>query len=334
MRIYTMLKVSPLLRAIVFLISCFSVSILVTSCETKKNDTPAAQQKSNTTMQKQYPQFDGKRSFELLLAQTNFGPRNPGSSGHAKCLIFLESELRKYTPNVTLQRFSQKGYNETLSLTNVFAQFNPGAAKRILLLAHWDSRPRAEEDSDPAARNRPIIGANDGASGVAVLLEMARLFKENPPPIGVDILLTDGEDYGDSRKDGNTDLYFLGARHFARTKAPDYLPQFGILLDMVGDRDLQIPLEQNSMQFAPQVMELVWNAAEEVRSTQFIRIPGEAISDDHLPLNEVGIPTIDIIDFQYPYWHTQQDTPDKCSSESLEAVGKVLALVIYTKVQP
>ncbi len=283
-------------------------------------------------MPKQVPMFDGKRSYDMLVAQTNFGPRNPGSAGHTKCLNFLETELKKYTANVTLQRFSQKGYNETLSLTNVFAQFNSGASKRVLLTAHWDSRPRGEEDADIASRNKPIIGANDGASGVAVLLELARLFKTSPPPIGVDILLTDGEDYGDARKDGNTDLYFLGARHFAKTKAADYLPQFGILLDMVGDRDLQIPLELNSMDFAPQVVDLIWSTAEEVRSTQFIRIPGERISDDHLPLNEAGIPTVDIIDFQYPHWHTHQDTPDKCSGESLEAVGKVLAAVIYTKV--
>ncbi len=282
-------------------------------------------------MQKQFPAFDGKRSYEYLLAQTNFGPRNPNSEGHKKCLLYLESELKQSAETVILQRFSQKGYNEILRLTNVFAQFNINAPKRILLLAHWDTRPRGEEDPIPEKRNQPIIGANDGASGVAVLLELARILKSNPPPIGVDILLTDGEDYGDSRNDGNTDLYFLGARHFAKTKRPDYNPQFGILLDMVGDRDLRLPLEQNSMRFAPQLMDLIWTTAEENQVTSFIRVPGEAISDDHLSLNDAGIPTIDIIDFQYPHWHTQQDTPDKCSAQSLEAVGKVLSALIYTK---
>jgi hypothetical protein len=282
-------------------------------------------------MQKQAPAFDGNRSFSFLKAQTDFGPRNPNSSAHRQCLLYLESELRKSAETVILQRFNHAGYGENLSLANVFAQFNRTATRRILLVAHWDTRPRAEEDADPSKRDLPIIGANDGASGVAVLLELARVMKENPPPIGVDILLTDGEDYGDSRKDGNTDLYFLGARHFAKTKDPLYNPQYGILLDMVGDRDLQLPMEQNSMRFAPQLMDIVWSAAEEVRATQFIRVPGEAISDDHLPLNEAGIPTIDIIDFQYPHWHTHQDTPDKCSPQSLEAVGSVLSTVIYTK---
>ena len=282
-------------------------------------------------MPKQYPLFDGKRSFDHLIAQTKFGPRNPGSDGHSKCLLYLESELKKNADKVTLQRFNQNGYNETLHLTNVFAQFNLNASQRILLTAHWDTRPRGEEDPIPEMRNKPIIGANDGASGVAVLLELARIFKNSPPPIGVDILLSDGEDYGDSRKDGNTDLYFLGARHFAKTKPADYNPQFGILLDMIGDRDLQIPLEQNSMKFAPQLMDLIWNTAEEVQVTQFVRIPGESISDDHFALNDAGIPTIDIIDFQYPHWHTHQDTADKCSSESLEAVGKVLSALIYSK---
>lgn len=310
-----------------------TVSILallfISSCTQQQERSAQPQQQH--TMQKLAPRFDGNRAFSYLKAQTDFGPRNPNSAAHRQCLLFLESELRKSAEKVELQRFNHAGYGENLSLANVFAQFNRTASRRVLLVAHWDSRPRAEEDADPAKRDLPIIGANDGASGVAVLLEFARMMKENPPPIGVDILLTDGEDYGDSRKDGNTDLYFLGARHFARTKDPMYNPQYGILLDMVGDRDLQLPLEQNSMRFAPQLMDIVWSAAEEAGATQFIRIPGEAVSDDHLPLNEVGIPTIDIIDFQYPHWHTHQDTPDKCSPESLEAVGSVLSLVIYSK---
>ncbi len=284
-------------------------------------------------MIKQFPVFSGKSAYDYLLKQTNFGPRNPNSAGHKLCLQFLESELKQYADKVILQTFTQQGYNETLHLTNVFAQFKPELQQRILLLAHWDTRPRAEEDADPKKRNLPIIGANDGASGVAVLLELARLFKNNPPPIGIDILLTDGEDYGDSQKDGNTDLYFLGAKHFAKTKSTAYTPEYGILLDMIGDRDLQLPLEQNSLRFAPRLMDIIWTTAEELAVTNFIRVPGESISDDHLPLNEVGIPTIDIIDFQYPHWHTHQDTPDKCSSESLEAVGKVLSAVIYTKLK-
>jgi Zn-dependent M28 family amino/carboxypeptidase len=304
--------------------------VLLSACGQQQSNRPAEEQ-PRQTMEKKAPIFDGSQAYRFLKAQTDFGPRNPNSSGHKQCLLFLENELKKYAESVSLQRFNHKGYGETLSLANVFARFNTSASRRILLLAHWDTRPRAEEDADPALRDKPIIGANDGASGVAVLLELARIMKDNPPPIGVDILLTDGEDYGDSRKDGNNDLYFLGARHFARTKAPEYTPEYGILLDMIGDRDLQIPLEQNSMRFAPQLMDIVWSAAEEIRVTQFIRVPGESISDDHLPLNEVGIPTIDLIDFQYPHWHTHQDTPDKCSPESLEAVGSVLSAVIYTK---
>ncbi len=324
--------ISRLLRYTVTVWLIGLIILLLSSCEQRKTEQPAPQQtQTKPKMQKQFPAFDGKKAYDYLLAQTNFGPRNPNSTGHQKCLIYLESELKKFADNVTLQRFTQQGYNETLKLTNIFAQFKPEEKQRILLLAHWDTRPRAEMEEHPEKKNKPILGANDGASGVAILLELARMFKSNPPPIGVDILFTDGEDYGDSQKDGNTDLYFLGAKHFAKTKSPSYNPQFGILLDMVGDRDLQLPLEQNSIRFAPQLMDMIWSTAEEVQVTQFIRVPGEEISDDHISLNEVGIPTINIIDFQYPYWHTLQDTPDKCSAESLEAVGKVLSAVIYTK---
>jgi glutaminyl-peptide cyclotransferase len=317
--------------SIILLLSTFVT--LFSSCEQRQSEKPTTQQQSTTNMIKHFPVFSGKSAYDYLLKQTNFGPRNPNSTGHQQCLQFLENELKKSADKVTLQNFTHQGYNETLRLTNIFAQFKPELQQRILLLAHWDTRPRAEEDADPKKRNQPIIGANDGASGVAVLLELARLFKNNPLPIGVDILLTDGEDYGFSSQDGSTDLYFLGAKYFAKTKSAAYTPEYGILLDMIGDKDLQLPLEQNSIRFAPQLMDVIWTTAEEVAVTNFIRVPGESISDDHLALNDVGIPTIDIIDFQYPHWHTHQDTPDKCSSESLEAVGKVLSTVIYTKLK-
>jgi len=305
-----------------------AICIFIFSCNQKQSEKPAIE---NRKTLKHYPRFDGRSAFQYLTAQTQFGPRNPNSSGHQQCLNYLAAELKKFADSVVLQSFTEQGYNETLKLTNVFASFKPHEEKRILLLAHWDTRPRADMEVEQKNKNSPIVGANDGASGVAVLLELARVMKEHSPLVGVDILLTDGEDYGSSERDGNDNLYFLGVKYFARTKSLQYTPQFGILLDMVGDRDLQLPMEQNSMRYAPTVMELVWNAAEEIGATQFIHVPGEAISDDHLALNEAGIPTIDIIDFQYPYWHTHQDTADKCSPESLEAVGKVLSFLIYTK---
>jgi Zn-dependent M28 family amino/carboxypeptidase len=279
------------------------------------------------------PSFNGASAYSYLTAQTNFGPRNPSSAGHQQCLNYLTKELENFADTVWLQSFSQQGYNETLRLTNIIASFKPEASSRILLLAHWDTRPRAEQDPDAANRNTPIVGANDGASGVAVLLELARILKDNPPPIGIDILLTDGEDYGFADQDGNDDMYFLGARYFAKTKPAGYNPRFGILLDMIGDADLQIPMEQFSMKYAPQIVDQLWNVADEIGIPQFVRVPGEAVSDDHIPLNEAGIPTIDLIDFQYPHWHTTHDTPDKCSPQSLAAVGQVLTTFIFTKLQ-
>ncbi len=275
------------------------------------------------------PEFDSQKAFAYLRAQTDFGPRNPNSTGHQKCRDYLVGELSHYAENVTRQNFIHQGYGgEVLQLTNIFGSFNTTASDRILLLAHWDTRPRADEEKDPAKQNQPILGANDGASGVAVLLEIARLLKQVPLPIGVDILFVDGEDYGKSH---DLDSYFLGSRYFMKVKSENYRPRFAILLDMVGYKDLQIPMEQNSITFAPETVELIWSTAENLGVTQFVNVPGEEISDDHIPLNSGGLPTVDIIDFQYPFWHTMQDTPDKCSAESLEAIGKVLMHVIYAQ---
>ena len=180
------------------------------------------------------PEFDSQKAFSYLQAQTDFGPRNPNSIGHQKCLDYVAAELSRSAENVTKQEFTHRGYGgEILKLTKSSALSTPGSPTEYLLLAHWDTRPRADEEKDPAKQNRPILGANDGASGVAVLLEIARLLKQVPPPIGVDILFVDGEDYG---KSSDLDSYFLGSRYFMKVKSENYRPRFAILLDMVGYR--------------------------------------------------------------------------------------------------
>lgn len=278
------------------------------------------------------PKFSGKSAFGYLVAQTNFGPRIANSVGHQNCLDYLERELRENADTVVLQPFTHTGYDgTTLHFTNIIASFNLLAEKRIMLCAHWDSRPWADEDPNPKNRTKPIAGANDGASGVAVLLEIARHLKEHPPATGLDMVLFDGEDYG---KAHDLDNFLLGSKYYARNKPPPLIPEFGILVDMVGDAQLEIPKERNSMAYAPDIVRKVWSAALEVGSTAFIDAEGEALHDDHVPLNQAGIKTIDIIDFNYPdqsqrFWHTLEDTPDKCSAESLEEVGKVLLQVIY-----
>jgi glutaminyl-peptide cyclotransferase len=294
----------------------------------------SSQQTAQLVRPVQIPSFSGVKAFQLLVQQTKFGPRNPGSPGHATCLEFLNQEMQKYADAVRLQEFTEAGYdNERLRLTNIIASFKPQATERVLLCAHWDTRPRAENDENKSLRDKPILGANDGASGVAILLELASLLKQSPPNIGVDLALWDGEDYG---KEGDLDRYLLGSRFFATHKSSDYVPRFGILLDMVGDKYLDIPKEQHSVKYAPDVVDMVWQTAKDLGYPQFIDEPGELMTDDHLPLNEAGIKTIDLIDFDYPdptnrFWHSHDDVPENCSAESLEAVGTVITHVVYSQ---
>lgn len=279
------------------------------------------------------PEFDGGKSFSYLEKQVSFGPRNPMSAGHEECKNWLVSELEKYANRVVKQEFMHfdPRLNKNIRMTNIVASFNLNAERRIILCAHWDTRPRADKDL-PENAGKPILGANDGASGVAVLLEIARVMKAQLPEVGVDIVLFDGEDYG---PEGVLEEYFLGSKYFAKNLGK-YKPVFGILLDMVGDAQLNLPVESQSNYYARAIVDKVWSAAEELGYSQFERRVGYAVNDDHIALIEAGIPCIDIIDFEYPdksnkYWHTLQDTPDKCSPQSLKVVGQTVLQVIYNE---
>jgi hypothetical protein len=276
----------------------------------------------------QVPVFDGARAYDLLVKQYNFGPRVPDTPAHTACREFLVNELQAHADRVVEQSFEHynEGMKKTVRLTNIVASFGMAAGQRILLGAHWDSRPWADQDPDPSNHTQPVPGANDGASGVAVLLEIARVLKATPPPVGVDIVLFDGEDAG---LRGQNETYLAGSRYFARNKDVRYNPMMGILLDMVGDADLQLYKEGHSMRYASGVVDRVWSLAARLDVHEFVASEKHEVIDDHLPLLEAGIPMIDIIDFDYPYWHTVADTPDKCSAQSLEKVGRVVLAAVY-----
>ncbi len=273
------------------------------------------------------PEFDGEAAYRHLVAQCELGCRNPGSRGHEKARIYLTDQLSQCAPRVDSQRFSfvDQKLDSTFQLTNIIASFYPEERDRILLCAHWDTRPRADRDPDPANREKPILGANDGASGVAVLLELGKILKLSKPKCGVDIVLFDGEDYGE---EDDIDNYLLGSKHFARSIGTQTY-EYGVLLDMVGDEDLQIYVEGNSLRYAPQVVKLIWDKARELGLEEFHRQVGPWVWDDHIPLNRTRIPTVDLIDFDYPHWHTLADTPDKCSPSSLKVIGDLLLALIY-----
>lgn len=274
------------------------------------------------------PPFDAQNAHALLQRQVQFGPRVAGRPGHGAQLTWMSTYLSDRAESVEIMPFTHSASDgRILRMSNVFARFNVASRDRILLVAHWDTRPTADMDEE---RPRvPIPGANDGASGVAVLLELANVLSRHSPPIGVDILLVDGEDYGP----GGSDMY-LGAKHFAANPPPNYRPLYGILVDMVGDRTPLYPIEENSQRYAPEVVERVWNVAEQLGlGHYFPKRVGSSVTDDHIPLNQGGIRTINIIDFDYgennEFWHTHRDTVENTSPEGLGVVGRVLAAVIY-----
>ncbi len=270
--------------------------------------------------------FDGAAAYRAVETQVGFGPRIPGTAGHAAEAAWLDSLLRPLADTLVVQRWTHvTGAGDSLPLVNFVAKFNPMAGERLLFLAHWDTRPISD---GPASRDSaaPVPGANDGASGVAVLLGVAAALRAVPTSFGVDLLFVDGEDYGVFADENDV---LIGSKYYAAHLPVGALPLYAVLFDMVGDRDLQIYQEGNSLTGAPEVVDLVWSVAKKAgHGNLFIPVPRHTITDDHISLQAIGIRAIDVVDFDYLYWHTPDDTPDKVSAQSLQAVGEVaLALV-------
>lgn len=292
--------------------------------------------------------FDGQAALNYAKANLAFGPRTPGTAAHDKAGDWIVAEMKKRTDSVILQTWTQTTANGTkLAMKNVIARFNPKATSRVLYLTHWDTRPTADEDQNLGNRASPILGANDGAAGVGLFLALGDVFKKQPPSVGVDLLFVDGEDWGDFSPDssGNYPDALFGSQYFANhLPSPGYKPLFGVLFDMIGDADLTIYQEPNSVQAAPEVVSRVWRTADSLGYNQYFRTGmWPAITDDQVPLLKKGLHVIDVLDFWYGpppasgnpedspvpnYHHTMQDTFDKLSAKSLQVVGDVAVALV------
>lgn len=275
------------------------------------------------------PEFDADQSFGFLQRQCSFGARVPNSEAHAACADYLYGTLIESADVCRLQKFTYYDSlrSDTLNLTNIIASFNKEKTNRILLCAHWDTRPWADKDPDSSLHNQPVLGANDGASGVAVLLTLAKIFQNQPPSMGVDIILFDGEDYGEYEKQ---DGWLLGSKYFV-SQIGNYHPAYVILVDMIADSSLDIHKDYYSNTYAGRLVNRIWQVAILEKAGHFYPDIKHSVYDDHIPFLEMGIPAADIIDMDYKWWHTTGDTPDKCSPVGLGEVGRVILRLIYDK---
>jgi peptidase M28-like protein len=272
--------------------------------------------------------FDGQLAYGYVKTQLDFGTRVPGTPGAQRCGDWIIAQMRQRADTVIVQSWSHTTVGgAVLPLRNILARFRPTATDRVLYVTHWDTRPTSDEARTPAERRLPMPGANDGASGVGLFIALGDLLKKTPASVGVDLLFVDGEDYGDFPK--NQDV-LIGSTYFAsHLPSPDYRPIFGVLWDMIGDKDLDIYEEANSVQRAPEIVSRVWHQAADLGYQRyFVPQVGSAVTDDHVPLLKAGLRVIDVIDFSYPVHHTPRDTIDQVSAQSLQIVGDVATSLI------
>lgn len=295
------------------------------------------------------PSFNADSAYAFTKAQCDFGPRDMNSRGHDLCGEWIVSKFKEYGCKVTTQTATLAGYDGTkLRSRNIMASINPEATTRILLCAHWDSRPWADNDPDSANWRKPILAANDAASGVAVMLELARIIGKSKDEkafnkqLGIDFVCFDAEDWGTPQwadVADNADSWALGAQYWSKNLPQGYEARYGILLDMVGGVGAKFYREGMSMQYAPEIVKKVWRAAREVGfGSYFSKEDGGVITDDHVPVNQFAkIPTIDIIPYYAdcqqssfgPTWHTLADNMENIDKNTLKAVGQTLVQVIY-----
>ena len=295
------------------------------------------------------PSFNADSAYAFTKAQCDFGPRDMNTRGHDLCGEWIVSKFKEYGCKVTTQTATLAGYDGTkLRSRNIMASINPEATTRILLCAHWDSRPWADNDPDSANWRKPILAANDAASGVAVMLELARIIGKSKDEkafnkqLGIDFVCFDAEDWGTPQwadVADNADSWALGAQYWSKNLPQGYEARYGILLDMVGGVGAKFYREGMSMQYAPEIVKKVWRAAREVGfGSYFPKEDGGMITDDHVPVNQFAkIPTIDIIPYYAdcqqssfgPTWHTLADNMENIDKNTLKAVGQTLVQVIY-----
>ena len=328
---------------VIFLSFLLLLSVALTGC---KNQNQASAGQDTDTIAVTQVQFNADSAYASVVAQCDFGPRVPGSAAHDRCGDYIVSRFKALGLTVSEQRADQKAWDgKVLHTRNIIAAYRPELADRIIICTHWESRPWADADPDSSLHREPVMAANDGASGVAVMLEVARKLEELKPELGIDFICFDSEDYGmpywaetDDVADGSD--WCLGSQYWAaHPHVPGYKARFGILLDMVGGRDARFCFEGISMRYASEVMVHVWDAAGRAGASQlFLAEQGGYAQDDHVPMNEVaGIPTIDIIPYvegEHTFgatWHTTQDTPENISRETLKGVGQTLLQFLSEK---
>lgn len=325
-------------------ISALCIMTLATGCGNKPQEQKLSQAYQEKTVT--VPSFSADTAYQHIERQIQFGPRVPGTSAQTRCADYLSAELTRYGASVTVQDATVETFdNQILPCKNIIGAFQPKKSNRIMLCSHWDSRPFADHDKNKSLRDTPIDGANDGASGVGILLEIARQLGKQNTNLGVDIIFFDAEDYGtpDHRpiKQYKEDSWCLGTQYWGRTPhVNDYEARFGILLDMVGAPDAQFYIEQYSAHTAHDVVEKVWNTAETLGyAATFVRARGGSITDDHVYVNKLrNIPCIDIIQYDPntetgfgSYWHTHNDNLENISLKTLNAVGQTVLYVVYNE---